>query len=159
MLELVVERSGVTAVSFSQEVPVSLELCTSVLSALVAAETGGAALTTAIAELDSVIRTGLAQTRNLEAEAILVLAQLQANQGRTAEALATVRRRAYWWSGDLQLLPNYLRTEGTLAAEVGDTAGAIRAYQHYLTLRSDPDPRLRAETDEVRAELARLLGE
>ena len=159
MLELVAERSSVTAMSFFGEVPAGLVLCTSVLNALVAADAGGAALTTAIAGLDSVIRTGLAQTRNFEAEAILLLAQLQASQGRTAEALATVRRRAYWWNGDLQLLPSYLRTEGMLAAQVGDTAGAIQAYQHYLILRSDPDSALQAEADGVRADLARLLGE
>ncbi len=158
MLERVVERSGVTAASFGK-VPAGLVLCTSVLSALVAADAGGPALTTAVAELDSVIRTGLAQTRNLEAEAILLLAQLQASQGQTAEGLATVRRRAYWWNGDLQLVPSYLRTEGMLAAQVGDTAGAIQAYQHYLTLRADPDSALQTETDDVRAELARLLGE
>ena len=37
--------------------------------------------------------------------------------------------------------------------------GAIRTYQHYLALRYDPDPQLQPEADEVRAELAQLLGE
>ena len=60
-------------------------------------------------------------------------------------------RRAY--------LSTYLREEGRLAALVGDTAGAIGAYQHYLALRSDPEPPLRAERDSARAELARLVGE
>ena len=159
MLELVTERSSVAVMSFGGEVPVDLALCTSILSAVVAADTGGAALTTAIAELDAVIRTGLAQTRDWEPEAILVLAQLQAGQGRTAEALATVRRRPYWWNAQHQTLPTYLRTEGTLATQVGDTAGAVRAYQHYLALRSGADPVLQPEVEEVRAELAGLLGE
>lgn len=46
--------------------------------------------------------------------------------------------------------------EGRLAAEVGDTEGAIRAYRHYLALRSDPDPTLQAQPDSVRAALAEL---
>jgi hypothetical protein len=32
-------------------------------------------------------------------------------------------------------LSTFLREEGRLAALTGDTAGAIRAYQHYLALR------------------------
>lgn len=48
--------------------------------------------------------------------------------------------------------------EGRLAALTGDRAGATRAYQHYLALRSDPEPVLRPEVEQVRAELARLLG-
>ena len=36
-------------------------------------------------------------------------------------------------------------------------AGAIRAYRHYLALRSAPEPRLRAQADTVRIELAELL--
>ena len=48
----------------------------------------------------------------------------------------------------------YRREEGRLAAQLGDTAGAIRAYRHYLALRSDPEPRLRAQADTVRMELA-----
>jgi hypothetical protein len=50
----------------------------------------------------------------------------------------------------------HLREEGRLAARLGDRAGAIRAYRHYLALRSDPEPRLRAARDSVRAELERL---
>jgi hypothetical protein len=40
----------------------------------------------------------------------------------------------------------------------GDSAGAARAYRHYLALRSDPEPALRSAVDTVRAELARLAG-
>jgi hypothetical protein len=46
--------------------------------------------------------------------------------------------------------------EGRLAAEVGDRGGAIRAYEHHLALRHAPEPWMRASTDSVRAELARL---
>ena len=53
-------------------------------------------------------------------------------------------------------LPEYLREEGRLAAAVGDTVGAIRAYRHYLALRENPDPPWRAAWDSVRVELAAL---
>jgi hypothetical protein len=38
-------------------------------------------------------------------------------------------------------------------------AGAIRAYRHYLTLRSDPETAMRPKVEEVRAELAALERE
>ncbi len=50
-----------------------------------------------------------------------------------------------------------LREEGRLAAAVGNRAGAIRAYRHYLALRSDPEPARWPDVERVRAELARLL--
>ncbi len=53
-------------------------------------------------------------------------------------------------------LPEYLREEGRYGALVGDTAGAIRAYRHYLALREDPDPPWRPARDSVRVELAAL---
>ena len=92
---------------------------------------------------------------------MLASASLKVDLGRPAAALTTVRRRYHWWSAEEShpMLPASLRLEGRLAAELGDTAGAVRAYQHYLALRYDPDPQLQPEADEVRAELARLLGE
>jgi hypothetical protein len=52
-----------------------------------------------------------------------------------------------------------LRDEGRYAALAGDREGAIRAYRHYLTLRSDPEPAVRSKVEEVRAELAALERE
>jgi len=71
-----------------------------------------------------------------------------------------VRRRA----GSYDLLPGwylsaFLREEGRLAALTGDTAGAVRAYQHYLALRPNPEPAVKPEVERVRDELARLVGE
>ena len=58
------------------------------------------------------------------------------------------------------LLPAYLSAEGRLAAAVGDTAGAIEAYQRFLRLRDRPDPgHLREQVNQVRAHLAELVGE
>ena len=159
MLELVNERTAVTEASFPEAAPDDLELCLALLRAMVAAETGGATLDSAVVNLDAVIRSGLAQFRTMEPESILLLAQLQARQGDMQGALATTRRRDYWWAGQLHLVPIYLRLEGQLAAEVGDTAGAIRAYQHYLALRAGADEALQPEVEEVREDLSRLLGE
>jgi hypothetical protein len=52
-----------------------------------------------------------------------------------------------------------LREEGRLAALVGDRAGAIKAYSHYLALRHNPEPTVKPEVGRVRSELARLVGE
>jgi TolB-like protein len=86
----------------------------------------------------------------------LVAARLHEEAGDTVAALAALRRRVI----GIATYPHYVRyrrEEGRLAASVGDTAGAIRAYRHYLALRSTPDPRLRAQADTVRIELAELL--
>jgi hypothetical protein len=88
----------------------------------------------------------------------LVLARLLERQGNLPRALATVRRREYGLHTP-PYLSTYLREEGRLAALAGDTAGAIGAYQHYLALRSNPEPALKPGTEQVRAELARLLAE
>ncbi len=49
-----------------------------------------------------------------------------------------------------------LRRVGRLAAQLGDTASAVRAYRRYLMLRRDADPVLIPERDSVQAALARL---
>jgi hypothetical protein len=72
--------------------------------------------------------------------------------------------RSSWVSpavlGDGKSPPAYLREEGSSAALAGDTAGAIRAYERYLTLRVRPDPGVvQAEVDSVRAALETLRAE
>jgi len=86
----------------------------------------------------------------------VVLARAYELLGQPARALAVLRRRPYeqWWTP--RHLAQSLRMEGRLAAQVGDTAGAIAAYRRYLVLRSDPDPDLIPKTDTVRAALAAL---
>jgi tetratricopeptide (TPR) repeat protein len=90
----------------------------------------------------------------------LVVARIAEAQGNLPLALKAVRRRA----GSYDLLPawylsTFLHEEGRLAALTGDTVGAIRAYQHYLALRPDPEPEVRPEVERVREEIARLVGE
>jgi TolB-like protein len=85
---------------------------------------------------------------------IPVLARSYEQSGDRAGALRVVRR-GIWYSPGRQLAP-LLREEGRLAASFGDRAGAVRAYEHYLALRTDPEPIFRPERDRIRAELNRL---
>jgi hypothetical protein len=85
----------------------------------------------------------------------LVAARLHEERGELAAALAAVRRR--WWGQWVD--PGYVvyhREEGRLAALAGDTAGAIRAYRRYLTLRGDAEPPLQPRVRQVRTALAAL---
>jgi hypothetical protein len=85
---------------------------------------------------------------------IVVLARAYEQSGDAAGALRVVRR-GVWYSPPRQV-STLLREEGRLAAQLGDRADAIRAYEHYLALRSDPEPALRPERDRIRAEVTRL---
>jgi len=87
----------------------------------------------------------------------LEVAHLRERQGDLSAALAAVRRRPYAYHLT-DYLAAHLREEGRLAAMTGDRAGAVRAYRHYLALRSDPEPALRPAVDTIRAELAKLVG-
>jgi hypothetical protein len=73
-----------------------------------------------------------------------------------ARALAAVRRRATWWNNEAPYLAAQLREEGRLAVLAGQREDAVRAWRHYLSLRSSVEPSVQPEVDHVRAELARL---
>jgi eukaryotic-like serine/threonine-protein kinase len=91
-------------------------------------------------------------------ETNLLLARLWEAQGDLPRALAALRRRTGWFGNSGRFMSTFVREEGRLAALTGDTTGAIRAYRHYLGLRYDPEPGLRAEVERVRRELAILEG-
>jgi len=133
------------------------------LEVLLARLEGGDAHT-AVLRMDSVVRLLPQPTGHFEWWLIpvevenLFLARELARYGELDRALAASRRRYYGGYSHLtSSIPEYLREEGRLAALVGDTAGALRAYQHYLALREDPDEPWRAQWDSVRTELNRLL--
>jgi hypothetical protein len=85
----------------------------------------------------------------------LMLARWLGERGDVTSALLVARSRVYTINTEFSMLvPAYLREEGRLAALAGDTAGAVRAYQHYLRLRDQPDPGPTA--DQVRAVKAHL---
>jgi serine/threonine-protein kinase len=85
----------------------------------------------------------------------LVLARLHEARGDLPAALAALRRR-YVGVATFPHYVTFLREEGRLAALTGDRAGAVRAYRHYLTLRSEAEPALQPQVRQVRAELERL---
>ncbi len=88
---------------------------------------------------------------------VMEVARWRERQGDIGGALRATRRRAgygYFWN-----VSYILREEGRLAALVGDRAGAIKAYSHYLALRYNPEPTVKPEVDRVRSELAQLVGE
>jgi serine/threonine-protein kinase len=155
-------------------------VCAALLEAQVAAAPGAPGATAALDRLDTIIRSGPGGQRGGPAVAFtlspayvrstvgispcgfedfvnLEVARLRERQGDLRAALAAVRRRPYAYHLT-DYLAAHLREEGRLAAMTGDSAGAARAYRHYLALRSDPEPALRPAVDTVRAELARLAG-
>lgn len=113
-------------------------------------------------ELDSVMRTGPRWFSGTvivspSAFANYTIARLRESQGDLADALAAIRRRevdyfpTYLWS-----LPAFLRQEGRLAALTGDVPGALKAYDQYLAMRTDPAVALRPQRDSVVSERAAL---
>ena len=128
--------------------------CALAIRATLAQRAGRPEARTIVARLDSAERS----KANGDALALLYIAQLQEQLGDTVAALRTVRHRPYHWNSTW-LLEAFLRQEGRLAARNGDRAGAIRAYQHYLRLRANPEPQLQPQVRQVREELARLVGE
>jgi DNA-binding SARP family transcriptional activator/TolB-like protein len=82
------------------------------------------------------------------------LARAYEESGDEAGALRVIRRGV--WYNPPRMLATQLREEGRLAARLGDRTGAIRAYEHYLALRSNPEPVLLPQRDSIRAEVNRL---
>jgi serine/threonine-protein kinase len=151
--------------------PERYTVCAALLDALLA-RAEGRDPQAAVLRLDSLAREGpqdlylgwwLTEHDHMSGLRNLLDVRLLLEIGDTTRALEATRRgqgggawRSVWTEG---YLLDLLREEGRLAAAVGDTAAATRAYQHYLTLREDPDPPWREEWQQVRAEVAALVGE
>ena len=131
--------------------------CATLLSAWNAVATRGPDAPRKVARLDSLLRSGVSSSVLLQ-QGSLVLARLYEAQGDLPLAAQAIKRRVFGL-GVPAFLSTYLREEGRLAALTGDREGAIRAYQHYLLLRENPEPPLLAQADQVRKELGRLLAE
>lgn len=128
-------------------------LCAQLLEASVAVERGDAPARTEVKRLADLVRTEPPVFDPLLRSANLVVARLYERLGDPESALAALRRRSFFLNLSAGYLSSYLREEGRLAAVVGDTAGAIRAYRHYLVLRDAPEPGLSAEVAAVRSQL------
>ncbi|HEV8263352.1 MAG TPA: hypothetical protein VGQ06_00265 [Gemmatimonadales bacterium] len=127
--------------------------CEAAVAAMVAAGRHEIAAGARLERLDSLLRApwlGADVVRLILGN--LIAARLHEARGDVRRALDALRRID---TGAL-FLSTKLREEGRLAAQVGDTAGAIRAYRHYLELRSAPEPEVLPEVERVRGALQRL---
>ena len=126
--------------------------CAPIVEAQLEAAGGRTAGITALTRLDSSLR----DVSNFRDQMItignLTAARIYEKRGDGLRALGMIRRQSSWNT----YLSTQLREEGRLAALVGDRASAVRAYRHYIALRSEAEPRLRPGVDAVRRELAQM---
>jgi serine/threonine-protein kinase len=102
------------------------------------------------------VPAGAYQFERLDRPGNLAVAHLLERHGDVEAAYRAVQRREFFVT---RYLATYLREEGRLASHIGDRDAAVRAYRHYLTLRSEPEPGLMEEVEGIRAELGRLTAE
>jgi tetratricopeptide (TPR) repeat protein len=133
-------------------------LCASLLEAGRAADEHGPDAANNLATIDSLLATGPYAPRDIRLAAGLEVARMYEAKGSPTGALRALRRRDFLYGG-VEYLSTGLREEGRLAELTGDRASAVRAYQHYLRLRSNPEPGLEAEVSTVRGAVAALVGE
>jgi hypothetical protein len=149
--------------------PYRYSVCAGIIDVLVAEQVGGD-VRSAVARLDSTVEPVPMEPGNwyLTRDGThwvdnLFLSRKLLQVGDTVGALAAARRDRAWnsWlpAATGGLFVDLLREEARLTAMVGDTAGAIEAYEHWLTLRDRrPDgPRWAAQWDSVRAEYRTLM--
>ena len=131
--------------------PLATPICMAAAEAQLAAARGRP-FAAELARLDSLLGAAWNSRDLLLTVGNLVAARLHEARGEVPRVLEVIRRRS-GWNAFLSTQP---REEGRLAALAGDRDGAVRAYRHYLALRSAPEPSLREEAERVRAELERL---
>ncbi|MBI4501219.1 MAG: hypothetical protein HY700_08665 [Gemmatimonadetes bacterium] len=133
--------------------------CALAVEALHTMAVSGPGLGSIVDRLDSVMRT----VPDRVGFPNRIVAQAREQFGDSRGALAALARRL---NGNrvlyqlivLPALATTLREEGRIAASLGDRDRAIRAYRHYLALRSDPEPSLQPQAEEVRRELVRMMA-
>ena len=138
--------------------PEEHERCADLLDAWYATSAHRADARQRLARVDSLqMRDPVGITNSPIEASNLLVTRLWVEQGDWPRAEAAARRR---YKGlNPRFLSSHLREEGRAAASAGHREAAIRAYQHYLALRYDPEPSIKAEVEQVRADLALLIGE
>ena len=127
--------------------------CPVMLEAMLAVAEKRADASRVVARLDSVLERG---PMDIGAQSGgLVSARLHKSLNDPRGALRAVRRRPLTVGGLISLAAALLE-EGRLAEEIGNNDAAIRAYRHYLALRTNPEPSLDQEVAAVREALRRL---
>jgi hypothetical protein len=110
---------------------------------------------TRLATLESILSTAPVSAPDMDV-GNLVAARLHAARGDHEAALRAARRRSYY--GMPWLLAPLLREEARHAEAVGDVAGAMQAWSHYLHLRAAPEPALLDEVGHAQARLEALAA-
>jgi hypothetical protein len=150
--------------------PYRYSVCAGFIEVLVAEQTGGD-IRAAVTRLDSMVRPvpmdppwGFIARDGTGWIDNLFLSRKLVQVGDTVSALEAARR-ARPWSGSLVeitwgTIVDLLREEARLTAMVGDTAGAIDAYEHYFKLRDTrpESPHWGAQWDSTRVEYGALTG-
>jgi hypothetical protein len=138
-----------------------LDVCPLLLEAQLEAAHGPGQSSPALDALERLMKRGVGfeLPGNL---ANLLIARWRERQKRYPDALAATRRNMHALASAstfVILRPAFLREEGRLAAMMGDTTAALRAYRSYLTLRDRPDvDAMRVEVRTIESELSRLEG-
>jgi hypothetical protein len=111
---------------------------------------------TRLAAADSAVRNRMSVATNLGIRGFepFILADAWEANGDVNRALTAIRYRIIGL-GPAEG-PWTLPVEGRLAAQVGDTTGAVRAYRMWLGITADAEPVLKPKRDSVLAELTRL---
>ncbi len=131
------------------------QICADAVEGSLAQRNGRADARERIERLDQTLATR--PYRGLRWENLFV-AGLWEQEGEYARAAAAARRHVIG-RGYVAYYATILRESGRLAELAGDRVRAIEAYSQYLDLRSDPEPSVQAEVEEVRRALARLTAE
>ncbi|MFQ5705212.1 MAG: serine/threonine-protein kinase [Gemmatimonadales bacterium] len=109
-----------------------------------------------VAQLDSIAATGPALGAQGRNRLNLVTARLLGSLDEPQVAMRAAMRMDYF--GEVGTVAAF-REAGRYAIAAGDTALATRYLDWYLRPRDKAEPALRAQDDELRAQLARLVGE
>lgn len=133
-----------------------IPVCASILEAELAVRQHAPNARDVVERLDSFMRSGPQAVSWINVAANLTAARLFEELGDLEAALGAARRRSFQHDRGTIGLSTHLREEGRLAALVGDTTDAIRAYQHYLTLRRDHEPAVADEVGSIQAQLDRM---
>jgi DNA-binding SARP family transcriptional activator len=129
-------------------------VCADLLSAWLGTKTVGRRALVEIRRLDS-LALGAAAAGDASTYAHVLIARLYRELRESRLALQAIRRRPYM-AGWPRYLATAWREEAALAEATGDIAGAIEAYERYLDLRADPEPRLQQEVEEIRRRYDKL---
>ncbi len=133
-------------------------MCARFLEALSAIQVGDPSAGARVAAADSAYSVGV--PTHLQVVWGTLLADMYREIGEPQQSIGILRRQWMRFGVEyIQFLAPRLLRRARLAAELGYRDEAVQSYQHYLRLRSDPEPVLADQVAAVRMELAEFLGE